>query len=75
MVSMNTSSAPVWKCYPATISLAALTTGAYLFQVLMGGDAVLRAVGLIPHLVSNPVTLLSVGEGQVVPAWLTFITY
>src|SRR6478735_3686081 len=60
---------------PATLALFLVTIITYLVQVLVGGDVVERAVGLIPARVSNLATLLVVGGGQQVPAWLTLITY
>jgi membrane associated rhomboid family serine protease len=72
---MNALGTKVWLRCPATITLAVLTVLAYLAQVLADGDAVQRAVGLIPRHVSNPSTLFAVAGGQVVPAWATLVTY
>ena len=60
---------------PATLALFLVTVGTYLAQVLAGGDIVERAIGLIPARVSNLATLTAVGSGQLVPAWLTLVTY
>lgn len=60
---------------PATLVLFLVTVITYLLQVLVGGDVVERAVGLIPARVSHLATLTAVGGGQQVPAWLTLITY
>jgi membrane associated rhomboid family serine protease len=60
---------------PATLTLFLMTVATYLVQVLAGGDIVERAIGLIPARVSNLATLTAVGGGQLVPAWLTLITY
>ena len=60
---------------PATLALFLVTIATYLAQVLAGGDIVERAIGLIPARVSNLATLTAVGSGQVVPAWLTLVTY
>jgi len=72
---MNLPGAPLLRYCPATVLLVGLTTGTYLLQVLLGGEAVQRAVGLVPADVSRPSTLFAVGERQVVPAWLTLLTY
>jgi membrane associated rhomboid family serine protease len=60
---------------PATLVLFLVTVTTYLFQVLAGGEVVERAIGLIPARVSNLDTLTLLGDGQVVPAWLTLVTY
>jgi membrane associated rhomboid family serine protease len=60
---------------PATLALFLVTVATYLSQVLAGGDVVERAIGLIPARVSNLATLTAVGSGQLVPAWLTLVTY
>jgi membrane associated rhomboid family serine protease len=60
---------------PATLALFLVTVITYLVQVLVGGDVVERAVGLIPARVSHLATLTAVGGGQQVPAWLTLFTY
>ena len=60
---------------PATLALFLVTVATYLVQVLAGGDIVERAIGLIPARVSNLATLTAVGSGQLVPAWLTLVTY
>ncbi len=60
---------------PATLALFLVTVITYLVQVLVGGNVVERAVGLIPARISNLPTLLVLGGGQQVPAWLTLITY
>jgi membrane associated rhomboid family serine protease len=59
---------------PATLALFLATVTTYLVQVLAGGDAVKRAIGLIPARVSDPTLLMSIGGGQLVPAWLTLVT-
>ena len=60
---------------PATLALFLVTVATYLVQVLAGSDIVERAIGLIPARVSNLDTLTAVGSGQLVPAWLTLVTY
>jgi membrane associated rhomboid family serine protease len=60
---------------PATLTLFLVTVATYLVQVLAGGDVVAQAIGLIPARISNPSTLSAVGSGQLVPAWLTLVTY
>ena len=60
---------------PSTLGLFLVTVSTYMVQVLAGGDIVERAIGLIPARVSNLSTLTAVGGGQLVPAWLTLITY
>src|SRR5258706_436598 len=60
---------------PATLALFLVTVTTYLVQVLAGGDVVQRAVGLIPARVSNSTLLMAIGGGQLVPAWLTLVTY
>jgi membrane associated rhomboid family serine protease len=52
-----------------------VTVATYLVQVWDGGDAVQRAIGLIPARVSDSASVWSVGGGQLVPAWLTLVTY
>lgn len=60
---------------PATLALFLVTIATYLGQVLAGGDTVQRAIGLIPARVSDPASLLAIGGGQLVPVWLTLVTY
>jgi membrane associated rhomboid family serine protease len=60
---------------PATLSLLLVTTTTYVLQVLAGDDVVARAIGLIPARVAEFHTLAALGGGQVVPAWLTLVTY
>jgi membrane associated rhomboid family serine protease len=60
---------------PATLLLILMTITTYLRQVWVGGDVVQRAFGLIPARVSSPSSLMTLGDGQLVPAWLTLITY
>lgn len=60
---------------PVTLALFLATVITYLVQVLVGGDVVERAVGLIPARISDLATLEVVGDGQPVPAWLTFLSY
>jgi len=60
---------------PATPALFLATVTTYLVQALAGGDVVERAVGLIPARVSHLTTLMVVGGGQLLPAWLTLVTY
>jgi len=60
---------------PATLALILVTVATNLGQVWVGGDAVQRAFGLIPARVASLSSLMSLGDGQLVPAWLTLITY
>jgi membrane associated rhomboid family serine protease len=60
---------------PATLALFLATISTYLVQVLVGGDVVERAIGLIPARVSSLTTHTPLGGGQQVPAWLTLVTY
>jgi membrane associated rhomboid family serine protease len=60
---------------PATLTLLLLTVGAFVGQVLAGGDAGERAFGLIPARVSAPSSLPNAAGGQPIPAWLTLLTY
>jgi membrane associated rhomboid family serine protease len=59
---------------PSTLALFLATVATYPVQVLADDDLVERAVGLIPARVSNLATLMVVGGGQQVPAWLTLVT-
>jgi hypothetical protein len=45
-----------------TLALCLVTVATYLGQVLAGGDAVQRAIGLIPARVSDPTLLMAIGE-------------
>jgi len=58
---------------PATLTLFMATIVSYLIQIVVGGDIVVRALGLIPARVSEPFTLTAIG--QPIPAWLTLFTY
>jgi hypothetical protein len=58
-----------------TLTLFLVTVATYLGQILAGGDAVRRAIGLIPARVSDPTLIMAIGGGQLVPAWLTLVTY
>jgi membrane associated rhomboid family serine protease len=60
---------------PTTLALILVTIATYLGQVCVGSDVVRRAIGLIPARVSSLSSLVSIGDGQLVPAWLTLITY
>jgi membrane associated rhomboid family serine protease len=60
---------------PATLALLLVTIATYLGQVLAGGDAVQRAIGLIPARVSDPASLMAIGRGQLIPSWLTLLAY
>src|SRR5262245_28572069 len=61
--------------FPATLLLVFGTLLTYVVQLLAGGDLVVRAFGVIPARVSNLSTLTSIGDGQLVPAWSTLVTY
>jgi membrane associated rhomboid family serine protease len=60
---------------PATIVLFLITVVVFLGQVLGGGTAWQRAVGLIPANVAAGHSLLRIGDTQVLPAWLTLFSY
>jgi membrane associated rhomboid family serine protease len=60
---------------PTTLALFSVTVATYLVQVLAGGDVVARAIGLIPARVSQLATPPALGSGQLVPAWLTLVSY
>jgi membrane associated rhomboid family serine protease len=60
---------------PATLALVIVTVMTYLAQVLLGGDVVERAIGLRADRVTKLAALMNVGEGHLVPAWLTLFTY
>jgi membrane associated rhomboid family serine protease len=60
---------------PATRVLFSVTVATYLVQVLAGADIVERAIGLIPVRVSQLAAPPALGSRQLVPAWLTLVTY
>ncbi len=60
---------------PSTLALFLVTVTTYLFQLLAGGEVVMRAIGLIPARVSDLTALTALGDGQAAPACLTLVTY
>jgi membrane associated rhomboid family serine protease len=59
----------------ATTTLVVVTVSAYLFQILVGGGTVERALGLIPARFSSSGALLAAADGPMAPARWTLLTY
>jgi membrane associated rhomboid family serine protease len=57
------------------VILLLVTVGAFLGQVVAGGDAGERAFGVIPARISALSSLTTVTGGQPIPVWLTLLTY
>jgi membrane associated rhomboid family serine protease len=60
---------------PATLALFLVTVGAFVAQVVVGGDAGERAFGVIPARISDLSSLTTVSDGQLIAGWLTLLTY
>jgi membrane associated rhomboid family serine protease len=60
---------------PATLALLLLTGGAFIGQVFGGSSDWQRAVGIIPANLADASSLLRVGDRQLLPAWLTLLSY
>lgn len=58
---------------PATLTLLVLTSGAFIVQIVMGGDAAEQAFGIIPARFTG--SDKKAADGQPIAAWLTLLTY
>lgn len=58
-----------------TLSLCVMTIGAAIAQSIFGEERISLAVGVILDNLLNFSSLVSVGEGQIIPTWLTLFTY
>ena len=67
--------APSLVPLPGTLALCLVTIGTAIAQSIWGGRLVAQAVGVVLHNRWSLSSLVSVAEGQIIPAWLTLFTY
>ena len=60
---------------PATLALFLLTVLVFVGQVLGGSSRWQRAVGVIPLNVSEAWSVMRIADGQLLPIWLTLLSY
>src|SRR6266699_954978 len=60
---------------PGTIALCVLTIGTATSQSIWDGGRLARAVGVVPENLLSLPALTRIGDGQLIPAWLTLLIY
>jgi len=58
-----------------TLALSLLTVGTAIAQSVLDAGRVAQAVGVVASSLLTSSSLTRIGEGQVIPAWLTLFTY
>jgi membrane associated rhomboid family serine protease len=60
---------------PGACMISVVTVLVFIGQKLAGGDAWRQAAGMVAANFKSFPSLISVGEGQAIPAWMTLFTY
>lgn len=73
--ALNEPSAPSWLPPWGTLAICLGTIGTAIAQSVWDGPRVAQALGVEVGRILDPSSLTRIGEGQVIPGWLTLFTY